>query len=76
MTAGDPLGNGQGEKLLTGTLGSGRWREVEEILTWFGDWELIEPGFVALGDWPSRICGYIPEPEINNSFSGGVARKT
>ena len=66
----------EGEKLLTGTLGSGRWREVEEILTWFGDWELLEPGFVALADWPSRIRGYIPEPEIHNSFSGGVARKT
>jgi hypothetical protein len=65
----------EGEKLLTGTLGSLRWREVDEILTWFGDWELLEPGFVALSDWPSRILGYNPDPEIHNSFSGGVARK-
>jgi hypothetical protein len=65
----------EGEKLLTGTLGSGRWREEEEILSWFGDWELIEPGFVPLANWRSPVRDYVAEPELHNSFSGGVARK-
>jgi hypothetical protein len=65
----------EGEKLLTGTLGSGRWREEEEVVSWFGDWKLIEPGFVPLADWRPSVRGYIAEPELHNSFSGGVARK-
>jgi hypothetical protein len=65
----------EGEKLLTGTLGSGRWREEEEIVSWFGDWEMIEPGLVPLGEWRPPVRGYVPEPEIQHSFSGGVARK-
>ncbi len=65
----------EGEKLLTGTLGTGRWREQEEILSWFGDWELIEPGLVPLSEWRSPVQGYLPEPELYHSFSGGVARK-
>jgi hypothetical protein len=38
----------EGEKLLTGKLGSGRWREDVEIMAWFGDWDLLEPGWVSL----------------------------
>ena len=40
----------EGEALLVGTLGSGRWREDSDILSWFGDWEMIEPGLVSLLD--------------------------
>jgi hypothetical protein len=65
----------EGEKLLTGTLGSGRWREDDEITSWFGDWELVEPGLVPLAEWPSPAGGNIPYPELRHSFSGGVARK-
>jgi hypothetical protein len=65
----------EGEKLLTGTLGSGRWREDDEIFSWFGDWELIAPGLVPLGEWRPPVQGHLPYPELRNSFSGGVARK-
>ncbi len=65
----------QGEKLLVGTLGSGRWREDDEILAWFGDWELIEPGFVSLAEWRSPAPGAAWDPKIRHSFYGGVARK-
>jgi hypothetical protein len=65
----------EGEKLHTGTLGSGRWREDAEIFSWFGDWELVEPGLVPLGDWRPPVRGLPPYPEIQHSFSGGVARK-
>ncbi|HEX6467896.1 MAG TPA: SAM-dependent methyltransferase [Streptosporangiaceae bacterium] len=65
----------EGEKLLTGTLGSGRWRGDEEILTWFGDWELIEPGWLPLTEWRPAVHGYIQRDEVYHSFFGGVARK-
>jgi hypothetical protein len=65
----------EGEKLLTGTLGSGRWREDSDILSWFGDWEMVEPGLVSLLDWRSDEPERPPFPEIQNSFFGGVARK-
>jgi hypothetical protein len=65
----------EGEKLLVGTLGSGRWREDSEILTWFGDWEMIEPGLVSVLDWHSTEPDRVPFPELQHSFFGGVARK-
>jgi hypothetical protein len=65
----------EGEKLLNESLGSGRWREDEEILAWFGDWELLEPGLVSILAWRPAVRGRIPRDEIYHSFSGGVARK-
>jgi hypothetical protein len=66
----------EGEKLLEGQLGSGRWREQEEILAWFGDWELLEPGLVPVVDWrpafPTQLCHTDP---VYQGLSGGVARK-
>jgi hypothetical protein len=66
----------EGEKLLTGTLGSGRWREDQEILSWFGDWELLEPGWVSLAEWRPAVSGRIRRDEVYHGFFGGVARKT
>jgi S-adenosyl methyltransferase len=65
----------EGEKLLIGTLGSGRWREHEEILRWFGDWKLIEPGLVSLPEWRRAPGTCIERDENYHSFYGGVARK-
>jgi len=65
----------ENEALLTGTLGSGRWREESEISTWFGDWEMIEPGLVPLTDWRPAEPGDVHFPETYHSFYGGVARK-
>jgi S-adenosyl methyltransferase len=66
----------EGEKLLEGQLGSGRWREQEEILTWFGDWELLEPGLVPVVDWrpvfPTQLRTSDP---VYQGLAGGVARK-
>jgi hypothetical protein len=66
----------EGEKVHNGPTGPIRWREDEEILTWFGDWELIAPGLVPLGDWRPPASGHTPYPELQNSFSGGVAKKS
>jgi S-adenosyl methyltransferase len=65
----------EGEKLLVGKLGSGRWREEEEILSWFGDWELLEPGLVPLQEWRPVPGTQIVRDENYHSFYGGVARK-
>jgi S-adenosyl methyltransferase len=65
----------EGEKLLTESLGSGRWREDEEILAWFGDWKLIEPGLVSILQWRPTMRGHVPRDEIYHSFYGGIARK-
>jgi len=45
------------EKFLNEHLGTGRWREDEEILSWFGDWELLEPGLVPLPEWRPAARG-------------------
>src|SRR5215831_12913091 len=63
------------EKLLAQGLGSGRWREDEEILAWFGDWELLPPGLVSLLEWRPPTADPIERDEIYHSFFGGVARK-
>ena len=65
----------EGEKLHAGTLSGMRWREDSEIRSWFGDWEFVSPGLVPLGDWRPPVAGHTPYPEIQHSFSGGVARK-
>jgi hypothetical protein len=63
------------EQLLNENLGTGRWREDEEILGWFGDWELLEPGFVPLAEWRPVVRGSARRDDTYYTFSGGVARK-
>jgi hypothetical protein len=65
----------EGEKVHSGPMGSMRWREDSEIGAWFGDWELVSPGLVPLGDWQPPVAGHVAYPELQHSFSGGVARK-
>jgi len=65
----------EGEKLLVGTLGSGRWRETEELRGWFGDWELLEPGLVSIVEWRPEPGTHIERDENYHSFFGGVAKK-
>ena len=36
----------EGEKVHNGPLGPVRWREDEEIRSWFDGWDMIEPGMV------------------------------
>lgn len=65
----------EGEKVHNGPLGPVRWREDEEIRSWFDGWGMIEPGMVPLGDWRPPVPGHTPYPELQHSFSGGVAKK-
>jgi hypothetical protein len=65
----------EGEKLLAKGLGSGRWREDDQILSWFGDWELVPPGLVSLAEWRPTTEAEIEHDEVYHSFFGGVASK-
>jgi hypothetical protein len=65
----------ENEKVVANGLGSGRWREESELVTWFGDWELLEPGFVSLQQWRPPAGTHIVRDEVYHSVYGGVARK-
>ena len=49
--------------------------EHEEILRWFGDWELLDPGLVPLPEWRPDIAGQAVRDSTYHGFVGGVARK-
>ena len=63
------------EKLFNEKLGTGRWRSHEEILAWFGDWQLLEPGLVPLPEWRPVVRGRARRDATYYGFVGGVARK-
>jgi S-adenosyl methyltransferase len=63
------------EKLFNEKLGTGRWRSREEILSWFGDWEILEPGLVPLPEWRPDVRGSTKRNATYYGFVGGVARK-
>jgi hypothetical protein len=63
------------EKLFNEKLGTGRWRGHEEILAWFGDWELLDPGLVPLPEWRPDVRGRARRNATYYGFVGGVARK-
>jgi SAM-dependent methyltransferase len=65
----------EAEKVLNENLGTGRWREDEEILAWFGDWELLEPGFVPLAEWRQDPQHITHKDDTYYTFCGGLARK-
>ena len=63
------------EKLFNEKLGTGRWRGQEEILAWFGDWDLLDPGLVPLPEWRPDVRGQVKRNATYYGFVGGVARK-
>ena len=63
------------QKLFNEKLGTGLWRDDEQILAWFGDWELVEPGLVPLPEWRPDIAGQVKRNSTYYGFVGGMARK-
>jgi SAM-dependent methyltransferase len=63
------------QELFNARLGTGLWREQEEILQWFGDWDLLEPGLVPLPEWRPDVNGKPRRNSTYYGFVGGVARK-
>ncbi|MEV0621604.1 SAM-dependent methyltransferase [Nonomuraea sp. NPDC050404] len=63
------------EKIFNETLGTGRWRTREEILTYFDGLDLLDPGLVPLPEWRPDSDDQA-EPGITyHTFVGAVARK-
>jgi hypothetical protein len=63
------------EKIFNETMGTGRWRTREEILAYFGDFELLEPGLVPLAEWRPDPGEKFAIGITYHTFVGGVARK-
>jgi hypothetical protein len=63
------------QDLFNRTLGTGRWREHEEILGWFGDWDLLPPGLVPLPEWRPDVAGQVKRNSTYYGFVAGLARK-
>jgi hypothetical protein len=64
------------EKIFNQTLGTGRWRTQDDILAYFGDFELLEPGLVPIAEWRPDP-GQQPNTQTDSyyAFVGGLARK-
>jgi hypothetical protein len=63
------------EKFFNERLGTGRWRDHEEILSWFGDWEVIEPGLVPVPEWRPDLPVPARKDQTYYGYVGGVARR-
>jgi hypothetical protein len=64
------------EKLFNQTLGTGRWRSDEEILTYLDGLELAEPGLVPVADWrPDPDEPPSEQTDTYHTFAGALARK-
>ncbi|HEX6471802.1 MAG TPA: SAM-dependent methyltransferase [Streptosporangiaceae bacterium] len=65
----------EAEKVFAENLGTGRFRTRDEILAFFGDFELLEPGLVSYDEWrPDLNVPPLPEAMRHLALCG-VARK-
>ena len=63
------------EKLFNENLGTGRWRNRDEILSYFGDLRLLDPGLVPLAEWRPDPDAIVERGITYHTFVGGVAHK-
>ncbi|RJL30534.1 SAM-dependent methyltransferase [Bailinhaonella thermotolerans] len=63
------------ERVLSETLGTGRWRARGEILSYLGDFEVLEPGLVPLPEWRPDPDEVLVRGRGHHLFLGAVARK-
>jgi hypothetical protein len=59
----------------TSSMGTGRFRTREEIVSFFDGLELLEPGLVLLADWWPEGPRIKPLPDSGHVALGGLARK-
>lgn len=59
----------------TSSMGTGRFRTREEIMSYFDGLELLEPGLVLLADWWPEGPRIKPLPDSGHIALGGLARK-
>jgi hypothetical protein len=64
------------EKQFNERFGTGRWRTRDEILAYFGEFELVEPGLVPMPEWRPDVAGRRTLSGVFHRTLSGVARKT
>jgi hypothetical protein len=64
-----------GEEIFKKSYGVGRWRGAEEILSYFGDWDLVPPGLVPTSEWRPDPGDDHTKYLTHHFVLGGVARK-
>jgi S-adenosyl methyltransferase len=75
--AGDPAKTQAIEKVYTRSVSTGgRFRSREEILRFFGSFELAEPGLVYVPEWRPDSPGDVPADPSQFWVLGGVGRKS
>jgi hypothetical protein len=65
-----------GEEIFQRSYGVGRWRDVDEIVSFFGDWDLIPPGLVPTTEWRPDPGDDQIKYLTHYTVLGGVAKKT
>ncbi|MFB9235844.1 SAM-dependent methyltransferase [Plantactinospora siamensis] len=63
------------EKVFNATLGTGRWRSPEEIMSFFDGLEMVSPGLVPLAEWRPDAEETAGQTDTYYTIFGGVARK-
>jgi hypothetical protein len=63
------------EKIFNQTLGTGRWRTHDEIVSYFGNLDVLEPGLVPLPEWRPEPGERSEQSDTYHTFVGGLARK-
>ncbi|MEV0591417.1 SAM-dependent methyltransferase [Nonomuraea cavernae] len=63
------------EKLFNENLGTGRWLFHDEILAYFGDFEVLDPGLVPVAEWRPGPDDQAAQGITYHTLVGGVARK-
>ncbi|MCG5437842.1 SAM-dependent methyltransferase [Micromonospora foliorum] len=64
------------ERVFNESLGTGRWRTDEEILSFADGLELLEPGLVPLAEWrPESDAPATVQTDTYHTFVGLLARK-
>ena len=63
------------EKQFNEKFGTGRWRTRDEILAYFGDFELLEPGLVPMPAWRPDVAGNRTLSGVFHRTLSGVGKK-
>jgi hypothetical protein len=64
------------ERAFNKTLGTGRWRSRDEIVEYFGNFEILEPGVVPVAEWrpePGEV--HALQTHTYHTIVGGLGRK-
>ena len=65
----------EAERVFNETMGTGRWRTKDEVMAYFGNFQLVEPGLVPLAEWRPVPDETTEQKDSYYTMIGGVGRK-